>query len=257
MASTGLKVAEAAGTTIEALKKRGDRGEAIDAIAGGEIPYPPELIRWEPVSQGADLGRSAARKKFVYQIRYPHRHIPLFMEHAADPALLDVVEDLLGPDLVIYNTQALLKPAFHGTSQPWHQDAAYWPIRPMNMVSCWIAIDEATLENGCMRFVPGSHKRGLAEHRSGRPLSAASGGTAAAVQEIQVDESEAVAVPARPGHGSLHHCLTHHGTPPNRTPHRRRAIICHYMPLDFRYTGPEQERPRFHVVRGKRCGEIV
>jgi len=232
-------------------------GEAIDAIAGGEVPYPPELIRWEPLSQGADLGRSAERKKFVYQIRYPHRHIPLFLEHAADPALLDVVEDLLGPDLVIYNTQALLKPAFHGTSQPWHQDAAYWPIRPMNMVSCWIAIDEATPENGCMRFIPGSHKRGLAEHRSGRPLSAASGGTAAAVQEIQVDESRAAAVPAMPGHGSLHHCLTHHGTPPNRTPHRRRAIICHYMPLDFRYTGPEDDRPPFHVVRGRRCGEMV
>ncbi len=108
-----------------------------------------------------------------------------------------------------------------------------------------------------MRFIPGSHKRGLAEHRSGRPLSAASGGTAAAVQEIEVDESEAVAVPAKPGHGSLHHCLTHHGTPPNRTPYRRRAIISHYMPLDFRYTGPEKERPRFPVVRGKRSGHII
>jgi ectoine hydroxylase-related dioxygenase (phytanoyl-CoA dioxygenase family) len=72
-----------------------------------------------------------------------------------------------------------------------------------------------------------------------------------------LDESQAAAVPARPGHGSLHHCLTHHGTPPNRTPHRRRAIICHYMPLDFRYTGPEDDRPPFHVVRGRRCGEIV
>ena len=232
-------------------------GEAIDAVASGEVDYPPELIRWEPGSQGADLGRSSERKKFAYQIRYPHRHLPFFMEHASDPAVLDVVEDLLGPDLVLYNTQALLKPAFHGTSQPWHQDAAYWPIRPMKLVSCWIAIDEATLENGCMRFIPGSHKLGLAEHRSGRPLSAASGGTAAAVQEIEVEESRAVAVPARPGHGSLHHCLTHHGTPPNRTPHRRRAIICHYMPLDFRYTGPEEERPQFHVVRGRRNGEIV
>ncbi len=113
------------------------------------------------------------------------------------------------------------------------------------------------IENGCMRFIPGSHQRGLAEHRSGRPLSAASGGTAAAVQEIQVEESEAAAVPARPGHGSLHHCLTHHGTPSNRTPHRRRAIICHYMPLDFQYMGPEEERPPFYVVRGSRSGEVV
>ena len=232
-------------------------GAAIDAIASGEVEYPSELIRWEPGSEEAGLTRGSERQKFIYQIRYPHRHIPLFMEHAADPVVLDVMEDLLGPDIVLYNTQVLLKQAFHGTAQPWHQDAAYWPIRPMKLASCWIAVDEATVENGCMRFIPGSHKRGLAEHWSGRRLSHASGGTAAAVQEIQVDESEAVAVPAKPGHGSLHHCLTHHGTPPNRTPYRRRAIISHYMPLDFHYTGPEDDRPQFHVVRGKHCGQIV
>ena len=135
-------------------------GDALDAIASSETEYPAELIRWEPEAERlATVGEH--RKNIVYQIRYPHRHIPLFFEHATDPAILDPLEDLIGPDIVIYNTQALLKPAHHGTSQPWHQDSAYWPIRPCNLVTCWIALDEATTENGCMHFLPGSHRAGL------------------------------------------------------------------------------------------------
>jgi phytanoyl-CoA hydroxylase len=239
--------------TLERIRQLGN---SLDAIASGEMEYPSELIRWEPIAeQLVETGQE--RKNLVYQIRYPHRHIPLFLEHATDSAILDPVEDLLGPDIVIYNTQALLKPAFHGTSQPWHQDSAYWPIRPCNLVTCWIPLDEANPENGCMHFIPGSHRSGLLEHKAGRVLTAASGGTAAAVQEVSVDESQGVAAPARPGYGSFHHSLTLHGTAPNRSPHRRRAIICSYMSLDFSFTGPESDRPSFHLVRGKRAGDIV
>ena len=206
-------------------------GETVDRISNGDVPYPPELIRWEPEAER--LGGSVERELLVYQIRYPHRHVPLFFEHATDPAILDAVEDLLGPDIVLYNTQALLKPPFHGTSQPWHQDSAYWPIRPFHLLTCWIALDEATVENGCMRFIPGSHCAGLREHKEGRALANASGGTAASVQEVAVDERQAVAVPAKPGYGSFHHCLTVHGTTANTTPFRRRAVISHYMPLVF------------------------
>lgn len=230
-------------------------GEAIDAIASGEIDYPKELIRWEP--QAAELAGSTPRKNLVNQIRYPHRHVRLFFEHAADPAILDVVEDLLGPEIVLYNTQALLKPAYHGVSQPWHQDSAYWPIRPFQLITCWIALDEATVENGCMRFIPASHQLGLLPHKAGRALSHASGGTAAAVQEVEVDESQATAVPAKPGWGSFHHCLTVHGTTANTTPFRRRALISHYMPIEFTYTGSADDKPAFPVVRGSRTGEIL
>lgn len=231
-------------------------GDALDLIASGEMEYPSELIRWEPEAERL-VRAGEPRRNIVYQIRYPHRHVPLFLEHATDPAILDPLEDILGSDIVVYNTQALLKPAYHGTSQPWHQDSAYWPIRPCNLVTCWIALDEATVENGCMHFLAASHHAGLLEHRAGRALSAASGGTAAAVQEVTVDESQAVAAPAKPGWGSFHHSLTLHGTAPNRSPFRRRAIICSYMPLDFMFTGLPNDRPPFHVVRGRRAGEIV
>lgn len=230
-------------------------GDAIDSIASGETQFPEDLIRWEP--KAAELAGTTERKNLVYQIRYPHRHVPLFFEHASDPAILDAVEDLLGPDVVLYNTQILLKPAYHGASQPWHQDSAYWPIHPFQLLTCWIALDEATVENGCMRFIPQSHKLGLLPHTAGRALSNASGGTAAAVQEVIVDETQAVPVPARPGCGSFHHCLTLHGTTGNATPFRRRAIICHYMPLAFSYIGPSEEKPYFHIVRGSRAGEAI
>jgi ectoine hydroxylase-related dioxygenase (phytanoyl-CoA dioxygenase family) len=232
-------------------------GNVLDAVASGELEYPAELIRWEPEAERL-IRVGEHRKNIVYQIRYPHRHIPLFFEHAIDPAILDPIEDLIGPDIVIYNTQALLKPAHHGTSQPWHQDSAYWPIRPCNLVTCWITLDEATTDNGRMWFLPQSHRSGLLEHKAGRALSAPTGGTAANVQEVvAVDESQAVPSPAKPGWGSFHHSLTLHRTAANRSPNRRRAIICSYMPLGFLFNSPDTERPPFHVIRGTRSGQIV
>jgi len=67
--------------------------EGIDSIASGEMEFPAELIRWEPSAE--TLTGTTERKNLVRQIRYPHRHVPLFFEHATDPALLDAVEDLL------------------------------------------------------------------------------------------------------------------------------------------------------------------
>ncbi len=230
-------------------------GEAIDGIASGAIDFPPELIRWEPVAD--QLAGTTERKYLVFQIRYPHRHVPLFFEHAHDPVILDVLEDLLGPDIVLYNTQVLLKPPFHGTDVPWHQDSAYWPIRPANLVTCWIALDEANAENGCMQFLPGSHKMGLLEHKEGRVLAHASGGTPSTVMKLELNDAEAVPVPAQPGFGSFHHSLTAHRTSANNSPHRRRALITSYTPLEFSYTGPADDRPKFPVVRGKRAGEVA
>src|SRR5436305_1563893 len=88
-------------------------------------------------------------------------------------ALLDVAEAILGtPNIRLYHDQGLFKPPRIGDEVPWHQDNGYWKLEPPGAASCWIALDDATLENGCMWVVPGSHKAGLAGHmRAGQYIA--------------------------------------------------------------------------------------
>src|SRR5262249_32926586 len=90
-----------------------------------------------------------------------------FAAHARHPALLDVVEQLLGRPLSLYADQALLKPPFHGSEKPEHQDNAYFRVDPADhVITCWTALDDADLENGCMHYYAGSHQNGLVPHRA-------------------------------------------------------------------------------------------
>ncbi|MHA1529890.1 MAG: phytanoyl-CoA dioxygenase family protein, partial [Alphaproteobacteria bacterium] len=81
-----------------------------------------------------------------------------FLNYARDPAILDMVEQLIGPDICLWNMSFFAKPALDGKKTPWHQDGQYWPIRPLATCTVWIAIDAATPGNGCLRYIPGSHK---------------------------------------------------------------------------------------------------
>ena len=71
--------------------------------------------------------------------------------------LLDIAESLIGPNIQLFHDQALYKPARHGGEVPWHQDNGYWRCTPANLVSIWMALDDADEENGCMNVIPGSH----------------------------------------------------------------------------------------------------
>src|ERR1019366_6872935 len=106
------------------------------------------------------------------------------------------------------------------------------------------------LGNGCTPFGPGGHRLGLMEHKEGRALAHASGGTPSAVLKIELEPAQAVPVPAKPGYGSFHHSLTAHRTSANNSPHRRRALISSYMSAEFSFVGPAEDRPKFPIVRG-------
>jgi phytanoyl-CoA hydroxylase len=72
-----------------------------------------------------------------------------------------VIEDLIGPNIKLYTDQLMMKPRFNGTVTDWHQDSVAWPhFAPQEHVSCWLALDDATVDNGCMTVVPGSHHGG-------------------------------------------------------------------------------------------------
>jgi hypothetical protein len=143
------------------------------------------------------------------------------------PDLLDVVERLIGPDIIMWGSQVFSKPAGDGMAIPWHQDGQYWPMRPLATVTVWIAVDAATPENGCLRVVPGTHTGGLMRHESSdAPGLALNQGLA----EGTFDERDAVDILLEPGQVSLHHAMLVHGSEANRSGKRRCGYAIRYMP---------------------------
>ena len=115
----------------------------------------------------------------------------------------------------------IFKPARYGAETPWHQDEAYWnPDVYLNSLSVWMALDAATVESGCMQFIPGSHKGEVRWHRhiDDNPLIHG-------LMTDDVDPSQAVACPLAPGGATFHHSRTLHHTAPNTTDNPRRAYI--------------------------------
>ncbi len=156
-----------------------------------------------------------------------------FLNYARDPAILDMVAQLIGPDIALWNMSFFAKPALNGKTTPWHQDGAYWPIRPLATCTVWIAVDEATPENGCMRFIPGSHRaRELAGHHR------RDGDDVTLHQELDADAfdpAEAVDVALEAGAISLHDVYLFHGSEANRSDKPRRGMTLRLMPTSSHY----------------------
>lgn len=151
-----------------------------------------------------------------------------FLELAQDEAILDLVADVIGPDIILWGCQIFCKPGGDGMEVPWHQDGQYWPIRPIATCTAWIALDPSTRENGCLRVIPGSHRGKvlhphLTEDRKDLVL------TQRAVDGT-FDEATAVDLELEPGQMSLHDVYMIHGSAPNRSPKRRAGVAIRYMP---------------------------
>jgi ectoine hydroxylase-related dioxygenase (phytanoyl-CoA dioxygenase family) len=152
-------------------------------------------------------------------------HEPVFRAHATDEGLLDMVAQLIGTPISLYADQALLKPPFVGSEKLLHQDNAYFRVVPDEaVITCWCALDDATLENGCMYYVPGTHRLGIVPHE-------AIPGTPHLVPE-GYDTAQAVPVPIDAGGVIFHHACTLHYSPPNNTSLWRRAFVCHFVRSD-------------------------
>lgn len=155
-----------------------------------------------------------------------------FMEVALHPEILNMVSQVLGPDIVLWGSQVFAKPAHTGMEVPWHQDSHFWQMRPLVACTVWIAIDDVTIENGCMRYIPGSHKRGLLSHYVEGRTDVAIGD---AVQPELIDDSEPKNDVLNAGEFSIHHADLIHGSMPNRSSNRRSGLALRYMPATSHY----------------------
>ncbi len=213
--------------------------ERIDVIADGATDVPDNLIRMEQAYLDGTL-TGVARRDAVWQMLQLAEHDEVFKKLARTPRILDVVESLIGPDIKYYSDQVIMKQARHGSAVNWHQDSYYWPIEPKSLVTCWLALDDATLENGCMCFVPGTHREGLKDHAKNDQRTMKIEG---------VETNKMVAVPVAAGGCEFHHSLTLHSTSENKTPYRRRAIAMSYMSAQSKDTrNPDK---RYPLLRGK------
>jgi len=161
----------------------------------------------------------------------------VFAEIANHETITAVAEQLLGPNLKLLRSAAMFKPPSVGSEKGLHQDAAYYPIAPMDHLTTWIALDDATPENGCMTVLPGGHKDGMLDHE------AVEYDTDIVISETEYDEDEFVELPMEAGDVLFTHCLVPHYTAPNTTDQWRRALIMSYMDARSRFTKPAAELP--------------
>ena len=193
---------------------------------------------------GIDVGRmqSDERESYVRKIMRFVEHEPRLKAMSEHPRLKAIVERLIGSEVKLIQDMALLKPPQVGREKPWHQDLAYFAIQPSGLViGTWTALDRATLENGCMHVIPGSHRQGPRPHYHDRDCQLND-------EDVQADKD--VAVPLSPGGVLFFSALLHHGTPPNRSADRRRAVQLHYAATHCRSITEEEHVQLFADAKG-------
>ncbi len=169
---------------------------------------------------------------------------------ARHPRILDVVEDLIGPDILVYTATFFIKEAHSPTFAAWHQDATYFGLTPHEHVTAWVALSDASAAAGCMEVVSAQGMPRQLQHAALGLAHSINGGGQAIVERF--DDSGTTMMALDAGSFSLHHTLCRHRSAPNRADHRRVGIGISYIPAHCRLTGPVRMYAR--LVRGGDTG---
>ena len=170
-------------------------------------------------------GSGDATAERISQIMVPSKVLPELLEQPLHKKTLSIAKGLLGEDMALDFDMLINKAPHMNTITPWHQDAAYWIEMPdKRAVSCWVAIDKAFKENGCMWYVPKSHRKPLLAHTQTGNKGAL---------KCEGSETEAVCVELEPGSCVLHQGGTLHYSRGNTTQYHRKALITNYRPIEM------------------------
>jgi len=164
-----------------------------------------------------------------------HVRLPWMRDLVSDPRILDAVEDLIGPDILVFNSTFFIKEPHTGTVTAWHQDGTYFGLDPHEHVTAWVAFTDSSEAAGCMRFLAGSHHRGQLRHTNRRGADNLNNLGQSIAEDLGDDPG--VAGPLRPGQMSLHHTLVVHQSLPNATDDRRIGCGISYIPTHVRHKG--------------------
>lgn len=209
----------------QAIQQYQDEGfySPVPVLGADEVSHYRAKLEAHEAAHGGTLGAAHRSKSYL-----------LFQwvdEIMRNDTILDAVEDLIGSDILCWNTIFWIKeprsPSFVG----WHQDLKYWGLDNDELVTVWVALSPATQASGCMSVLPGSHKMLLDHEETYHDDNMLTRG-----QEltIDVDDHTPVAMELRPGEASFHNVKSAHGSGPNTTDDRRIGLSMHYMPTHTR-----------------------
>lgn len=221
--------------------------EAFERIRDGKSEKAPEIMR----------NLTGDEENYVLQVVNAWEFEPAYYRHLFHPKLTTAVAELMGTDTVrVWHDQIQYKPPLKGGPTMWHQDYPYWPVLDVpDLVSAWVALEDADEANGCMSMVPRSHRWGA--YRDGtigiRPKDYGPDYDPEFLPEGET--VEVVPCPVKAGEVMFHHCLTWHGAPPNRSDRGRPAIAVHFMPGHTRFS-PKSEHAISHHIEVE-PGEIL
>jgi phytanoyl-CoA hydroxylase len=230
---------------IEKLRRR------IAGILDGSVPFPEHLL-------GETVHKSRAKGQLPsVKIVNLFRHDPVFAEAMNNADVSSLAHDLMEGPVRLWEDQMIYKPPYDDKAAlAWHQDYTYWnQVGPPELGTCWIALDDATVDNGCMHVVPGSHRWPVKYSRE----DVDAGNPEWLLQRPDIpDGAEVKPVPCevKAGHCHFHHCLTFHGSYGNSTDNPRRSYILHLMPGKTRRIG-NSWNSRQGPVEDVAVGEIV
>ena len=175
-----------------------------------------------------------------------HTFLTSPLELATHPKVLDLVERMIGPDILLYNVTYIIKEPHSPSHVSWHQDLTFWGLSHDDQVSMWLALSPATEESGCMRMIPGSHKQGRMDHETTDDDT----NVLLQGQTVQgIDESASVLCPLNPGEATFHHGWTLHASMPNRSDDRRIGLNVQYFAPHIRQTKHNHDTAM--LVRGE------
>jgi non-heme Fe2+,alpha-ketoglutarate-dependent halogenase len=211
----------------------------IDAFGAGQAwRYRAAMEKFE-AAQGTEFTKGHNFK--------PHLLFTWVDEIVHHPAILDAVEDVIGPNIRLFHLSVWPKNPRDPAYVSWHQDATYFGLEPAVQVTAWVALTEASIAAGCMEVIPGSHKLGQLNHaeRHDAKYNLLSRGQTITVD---FDKSRTQFMPVSPGQFSLHHTHLVHNSRPNLTDDRRIGLGISYIPTHVRCTS--KTRLTAMLVRG-------
>lgn len=227
--------------SAEAVRGYRERGyhAPVDAFSAAEVAGWRSRLEALEAEHG---GRLAG----IYQFK-PHLHQLWADEIVHRPEILDAVESLIGPDILLLHFTVWVKDPGSPAFVSWHQDGTYFGLHPHEHVTAWVALSDSTRDSGCVEVVPGSHTAGQMAHETRE----ASGNMLRTGQHIPVDESavEIALLELRAGQLSLHHTHLLHNSRPNRGADRRIGLGISYIPT--RVACSSKTRLTAMLVRGE------
>jgi ectoine hydroxylase-related dioxygenase (phytanoyl-CoA dioxygenase family) len=216
--------------------------EELERVEDGDLP--PEF-RYGHDRKGEDRAKSGRAARAIHQFVNIWKVAPEYRETIHNPTITAAVRDLMGTGRVrLWHDQVISKPPGDNEKFAFHHDFYFWPMDRPRLITCWLALDDATVANGCMHVIPGSHRDprfqpagcDLSEDIHLSPAPRGAGEPGSLYQEVRGwDVDRATPVELKAGECMFHHCLNYHMTPKNVTDRQRRAFIMIFMPDGTRY----------------------